>query len=229
MAPKKKPTPRKPPAKPKASPKGRTKRPAKKNPKARSPTSVMDVLANIKQAEALRLRTQGHNFREIGERLGVSVATAHGYVSAGLVELAELQHAKSAELRALEVARLDALLVKVWPFATGDLSGLIAELKAKREELASLDPKAAKKGALAQILAELTDGVPSDNFLRRALNIIALRGRLLGLEAPIKHAHTNPEGTEERPPGSYVFPVAPGVTVDEWLKLATAAAKAGQG
>jgi predicted DNA-binding protein (UPF0251 family) len=212
---------RKAPAKKAAKPKPKPK-PKARNPGARSATSVQDVLADLRQAQAIELRTQGLNFREIAARLEVSVATAHSYVTAGLAELTHYQHAKATELRAIEVARLDRLMGALWPWATGETGELLRKAR-EDAEARELTPK-----DLAKLLAELPPaGVPDGVAAKRVLECIIARARLQGLEAPIKHAHTNPDGTEERPPGSYVFPVAPGVTLEQWQQLASAAQKAG--
>lgn len=222
--------PRKRPAK-KATKKAAAKKaPAKKprHPKARSETTPMDVLAQVRIPMALDLRTQGKTFRQIAAELGVDVATAHRYVKAGLAELAEQQHAKARDLRALEIARLDALLVKVWPFATGDLRPLIAELEARQAELAELDPKKAKRSPAAKLLETFVEGIPQDDYLKRALDIIRIRSRLLGLEAPVKHAHTDPTGEEERAV-PVAFPVPPQLDPAAWQAFAAKAAKEAQG
>src|SRR5688500_15565020 len=99
MSPRKKPA-RKAPAK-KATKKA-AKKPARKaaapkrprSPKARSVTSPVDVMAQLRIPMALDLRIKGKTFRQIGEELGVDVATAHRYVKAGLVELAAQQDDK---------------------------------------------------------------------------------------------------------------------------------------
>lgn len=222
--------PRKRPAK-KATKKAAAKKaPAKKprHPKARSETTPMDVLAQVRIPMALDLRTQGKTFRQIAAELGVDVATAHRYVKAGLAELAEQQHAKARDLRALEIARLDALLAKVWPFATGDLRPLIAELEARQAELAELDPKKAKRSPAAKLLETFVEGIPQDDYLKRALDIIRIRSRLLGLEAPVKHAHTDPTGEEERAV-PVAFPVPPQLDPAAWQAFAAKAAKEAQG
>lgn len=212
-APKKRPTK-------KATKKAAAKRPARK-PHARSATSPMDVLAQERRVEALRLRTLGHDFREIGQRLNVSASTAHGYVKDALAQLADEQHAKATELRAIEVARLDALMRSLWPWATGDTSELL------RKAYEDAEARGLSDKELQKLIRKLPPaGVPDGVAAKRVLDCIVTRSRLQGLEAPIKHAHTNPEGTEERPPGSYVFPVPPSVDVDTWRKLADAAAKA---
>lgn len=195
---------------------------------ARSETSAADVLAAMKQAEALRLRTRGLTFRQIAEELQVDVATAHRYVKAALAELAAQTRSDTRELRALELARLDELLARVWPFATGDLTPLIRELEERQAELAEVDPKKAKKSVVAKLLEAFVDGIPQDDYLKRALNIIQLRSRLLGLEAPVKHAHTDPSGEEERAV-PVAFPVPPQLDPVEWQAFAAKAAKEAKG
>jgi len=191
-----------------------------------SPTRASDVLANMRQAEALKLRTKGHTFRDIAERLQVDVATAHRYVKAGLAELAEATQDEAKHLRELELARLDALLVKLWPFATGDLAPYIADMEAKLQELAIADPKAAKKSDLAKMLEGFIDGIPLDDYVKRVLDVIRLRARLLGLEAPVKHAATDPTGEEERTP--VAFPVPPALDPAQWQAFAAKAMAQGE-
>lgn len=194
--------------------------------KTNSPTRAIDVLANMRQAEALRMRTQGHTFRAIADALQVDVATAHRYVKAALSELAEQTHDEAKHLRALELARLDELLAKVWPFATGDLTPLVRHLEEKQAELASVDPKRAKKSLVAKLLEAFVDGIPQDDYLKRALDIIRVRSRLLGLEAPLKHAATDPTGEEER--GPVAFPVPPALDPAQWQAFAAKAMAQGE-
>lgn len=53
----------------------------------------------------------------------------------------------------------------------------------------------------------------------RVLRIMERRAKLLGLDAPVKVARTNPAGDEdERDVASYVVPVPATMTLDEWVR-----------
>lgn len=88
---------------------------------------------------ALELRRNGASYRDIADKLQVSVATAHRYVQR---ELADVPAADRTQLRDLEAARLDALQALAWPQAKdGDLAA-IRECRAiseSRRKLFGLD------------------------------------------------------------------------------------------
>lgn len=72
--------------------------------------------------QALELRRDGASYRDIADRLDVSISTAHKYVQR---ELSDIPAAERVQLRELEAARLDALQALAWPLArTGDLAAI---------------------------------------------------------------------------------------------------------
>ncbi len=136
------------------------------------------LVAAERRARALQLRKEGASFNDIGAELGMSRSAAHKTVQRGLAELTRLAEGEADELRAMELARLDALLNAVWPAATdGDLPAV-----------------------------------------DRALKIGERRARLLGLDAPVKHASTNPDGDEDRPPLGYLVMPEEIDDVEEWVR-----------
>lgn len=57
--------------------------------------------------------------------------------------------------------------------------------------------------------------------MEQARKLILAQSRLLGLDAPTKHAFTDPTGQVERQlTGAYVIPVAPDTTVEAWQAAA---------
>ena len=64
---------------------------------------------------ALELRKAGGSYREIARQLGVDVHTAHADVGAELAALRETDRRRGAELRALELERLDGMTSGLWP------------------------------------------------------------------------------------------------------------------
>lgn len=78
-----------------------------------------------RRVKALSLRQAGASFRDIGNQLGVSRQQAYRDVDLALTELAHHQRQKAEKLRALELARLDRLLLGVWPRAQGGDLGAV--------------------------------------------------------------------------------------------------------
>jgi hypothetical protein len=127
-----------------------------------------------RRQQALILRKAGASYRAIGDRLGISEAQAHRDVQAALRALAELELSSAAEYRALELERLDGLLLEAsrilrteHPYVSG-----------------------------GKVLRGLTDDGPKLAAIDRLLRISESRRKLLGLDAPQKIAPTNPDGTE---------------------------------
>jgi hypothetical protein len=107
---------------------------------AESNSSPRIVNGAYRKAEALRLRAQGHTFREIAELVGYgNPGTAHEAVMGAL---AELTREPAEELRKLELLRLDALQQAVWSDAMkGHLGALdrVLKIMERRAKLAGLD------------------------------------------------------------------------------------------
>ncbi len=100
------------------------------------------ITAAERRVKALALRKAGASYRAIGEHLGVSYQTAFDDIAYGLKGLAAELHTETAELRALEAARLDALQAACWPQAMrGDDKALRTAVRIleRRARLLGLD------------------------------------------------------------------------------------------
>lgn len=89
--------------------------------------------------KALTLRLQGLTFREVAEQVGVSVATAHKYVTRAL---ADIPKGEADTLRALECERLDALQAAYWDAALAgnlDAADRVLRIIDRRARLLGLD------------------------------------------------------------------------------------------
>ena len=103
----------------------------------------------IKAAEnaslALKLRIQGFTYREIGERLGLTLARAHQIVTREFdLAAKELKETREAA-RQVELERLDAMLRGIWPKASrGNLDAIDRALRIaqRRARLQNLDDQA---------------------------------------------------------------------------------------
>lgn len=102
------------------------------------------IAAAARQLEALRLRRQGKAYSEIAQELGYkSGSGAHAAVKGALKKT--LQEAAD-DLRKIENARLDAMLLALWPaIEKGDARAIAAAVKIseRRAKLNGLDEPAA--------------------------------------------------------------------------------------
>jgi hypothetical protein len=73
------------------------------------------VRAADRRRKALDLRIAGHTFEVIGKRLKVGKTRAYQLVMEALDEAAKETADKAAELRELELARLEGIIAKLWP------------------------------------------------------------------------------------------------------------------
>lgn len=68
---------------------------------------------------------------------------------------------------------------------------------------------------LKGIWTKATNGT-DPKLTREARYIIMAQAKLLGLEAPIKIAHTDPTGNEERSPADWIMPMPPELDAQTW-------------
>jgi hypothetical protein len=91
---------------------------------------------------ALELRKAGASVRAIADQLGAGKTTIARDLQRALADLLAVEVASMDELRALELARLDAALVAIWPkVRAGDLLAVdrLVRLSKRRSELLGLD------------------------------------------------------------------------------------------
>lgn len=108
----------------------------------RSQAAPDRVRSSERRKLALELRARGLPYREIGEQLGVSMQAAHRLVVTALEALRTETAEAAADLRQLELERLDAMLAGLWEAATtGDTGAVNAVLRLceRRAKLCGLD------------------------------------------------------------------------------------------
>lgn len=99
---------------------------------------------------ALAARLAGFTFREIGPRLtskshpnGVSHVRAYNVVREALLEIETVTAEKAIELRTMELLRLDAMWLKLWPTKRGKLDprtvDTLLRISERRAALLGLD------------------------------------------------------------------------------------------
>lgn len=107
---------------------GRPKKTAE-NPRKKKNDEVTAAALATRRIDALELRIAGASYRAIADRLKVSPATAMLDVKAALEELADKEGERAAELRGLELHRLDLLMVH--GFAVLQSKGVTDTIKLK--------------------------------------------------------------------------------------------------
>ncbi len=143
-------------------------------------TSERQLRAKDRQREALELRKAGATFPMIAERLEMSLGGAHKAVMTALK--ATIQE-PADEVRKLEVARLDAMLLAVWTkVRQGDPAAINSALKImhRRALLLGLDAPVQARVAMTvnvrqvaeEVAAEL--GLPIEDVIADAERRLAL-------------------------------------------------------
>ncbi|KUG14537.1 hypothetical protein ASZ90_015822 [hydrocarbon metagenome] len=120
------------------------------NRSGESKTAKRFVASEGKKQKALSLRMEGRNYRDIAAAVGVSLAQAHRYVSAGLEELREKNREIAEDVKVLELERLDNLFKHAYQ-AVED-----GEIRAIDQALKCMDRRARLLGLDAATRAEIT-------------------------------------------------------------------------
>lgn len=149
-----------------------------------------------REAEAIELRKQGLTYGQIGEMLGISEMGAHKCVSRALDKFKTELSEQTADVRQLELQRLDALFYGVWLKAqSGDPSSIGSAIKimerrakllgldaASKNELSGPDGGPLTVGVFAVPLEVITRDAWSAKAVEQAENEDAEASRLLGLD-----------------------------------------------
>ena len=162
-----------------------------------------------------RLRLLGRTNAEIATAIGVSERTIQRELRLAEADWNEAAAQDMARVKARELAKLDLL----------EREAIDAWLKSKEpysKRVVEDRPPAVGKGAPGRYARiETGQGHGDPRLLATVLSIMERRARLLGSDAPAKHALTDPTGTEDRAP--VAFPLPPELTLDQWTAACQAA------
>lgn len=142
------------------------------------------------------------------------------------------RYAAAAALRAqiLELRTLGRTIQQIAEAVHRAPSVVHTHLKHALEELdAEQQDKATKLRALAynrleRILAKVILKAAAGDLkaAREATRLIQAQARLMGFDAPIKTASTDPTGEFSAPPGTWTLPARPDATIEQWQQAAEA-------
>lgn len=111
--------------------------------------------ANILDFQCLDLRVQGASYAEIGDTLGIPMQTAYEHCRRGNRFLREEIAEKADEMRQIELARLDGVLMSHWANrANPRHADVIIKLIDQRARLAGLNLQQEPGGDVAGMLRE---------------------------------------------------------------------------
>jgi DNA-binding CsgD family transcriptional regulator len=121
------------------------------------------IAATERRRKALELRKGGASLRSIADALGVAVGTVHNDVNHELATLAAETRQEAEQLRALELARLDAVMLGHWQAATrGDVDAARIVLRCIEQRVKllglAMGPEAAASITLTHIELRWSDG-----------------------------------------------------------------------
>ena len=106
------------------------------------PTSGYRMEVKERRRNIMELRMTGASQRHIAETLGLAKSTVSAHLNAALAELVEQVHDAAESVRALELERLDRLLVAMWGSATAGsfhATDRVLKIMERRSMLLGLD------------------------------------------------------------------------------------------
>ena len=128
-------------------------------------TKGPDPDAAERRNKALDMRSRGYSYTDIAKALGISRSTAHKYVTAELDKLRAETRASAAQIRSLELARLDRLWRRAEEMlADGDADGAKAiaaaiRIMERRARLLGLDEQGAEVSGAVVLTVEVPNPV----------------------------------------------------------------------
>ena len=132
-------------------------------PKRRSSGRKLETMENVQTA--ISLRKAGATYDEIGKQLMVSTQMAWKYVSKGIAILADKTGEDARIIKAMIVARMDSMLVKLWSlFETEDLP--VKDMLAIVDRIGRMDERRARM----ECLEERTPSVAVNIDMRHRAN-----------------------------------------------------------
>lgn len=111
-------------------------------PKRRRASHAPRVDAALRKADAVELRRKGWSFERIAKEVGVSISTAHRYITSELEKVAAETAEAAEQVRQLELERLDRALAAVFQRVDDGDDKAIAtmlRLQERRAKLLGLD------------------------------------------------------------------------------------------
>lgn len=107
-----------------------------------------------RRVKAFNLRKAGATYRDIAKQLEVTHATIVQDIKAVMKELQKTQLEEAADYRSLELERLDAMQVQLWPQANKGNHGAVdrvLRIMERRAKLLGLDAPAKSQVALEKL------------------------------------------------------------------------------
>jgi hypothetical protein len=154
-----------------------------------------------------KLRLMHRTNMEIAAELGVCERTIQRDLRKIEAQWQEAAAQDIGAIKARELAKLDAL----------EAEAAAAWQRSKQENQKRIVEERPGIGGKASRVAriETSQGTGDPRYLTTILSIMERRARLIGADAPAKHALTDPTGTEDRT-SMMAFPVPPDLTLEQW-------------
>ena len=141
--------------------------------------AAADIVESTEQeVKALELRRAGAGYRAIAKALNCSVAMAHKYVARAMKRLTSLCEEQAAEVRTLELDRLDAMLMGLWPNATKGNPQAVAQvlrIMERRATMLGIDSQKSDQAPAAQhvLITSAEDAVRAYRSLLEGKKLLA--------------------------------------------------------